>query len=211
MKTLLVDCYRRDAGRRLYWYHAAIRPFSDCQTVNAGAVSSHFDPSGFQAVVLSGSQMMLSEEEPPAGLVSFVRSLRIPVLGICFGHQLLARSTGVPVRTGKLIERVETIELIEPSPLFERLGDRFEMLESHREFVAAESLAAAGWQLLARSESCPVEAMCCRERPLFAVQFHPERSGEPGRQIFASFYENVVLPFWGGQFGQQPQSDQFKR
>jgi GMP synthase-like glutamine amidotransferase len=198
--TLLVDCYRRDAAWRMEFYRAMIRPHSDCVTVNAGVLGPDFDMSGFHSVVFSGSQIMLGEEDPDAALVQFARELRVPGLGICFGHQLFARSFGATVLSGRLIERFETVRLARPGRLFDGLGTEARMLESHREFVDPDSVHRAGWQVFADSASCPVEAMHHPHLPLFGVQCHPERSGEPGKRLFANFYEHVVLPFLARRF-----------
>lgn len=200
MNTLLVDCYRRDAAPRLTCYRSMIRPHSDCVTVNAGALGPGFDASGYHAVVFSGSQIMLGEEDPDPKLAAFMRGLRVPALGVCFGHQLFARAFGARVLSGKTIERFETVRLERPGPLFEGLGSIVSVLESHREYVELDSIRSAGWTVYAESDSCPVEAMHHPELPLFGTQCHPERSGEVGRRIFTNFYYNVVLPFLAGRF-----------
>ncbi|MFO7650945.1 MAG: hypothetical protein R6X13_06380 [bacterium] len=201
--TLMVDCYRRDAAWRLAFYRSMIRPHSDCVTVNAGSLGPGFDASGYHAVVFSGSQIMLGEEDPEPGLAGFVRSLRVPAMGICFGHQLFARSFGARVLSGKTIERFETVRLERPGPLFDGLGATVSVLESHREFVDPESIRQVGWRVYGQSDSCPVEAMHHPELPLFGLQCHPERSGETGRRIFANFYNNAVLPFLAGRLQYQ--------
>jgi len=124
-----------------------------------------------------------------------VRSVRLPTLGICFGHQLFARVSGVQVLSGELIERDEVVFITEPGPLFRGMGPEMEFRESHREYVVAEAIERAGWHITARSASCPVEAMHHPTRPLYGVQFHPERSGLNGDKLFENFYNHIVLPF----------------
>ncbi len=200
MRTLLIDCYRRDGAWRMEFYRSMIRPHSECVTVNAGSLHPSFDASGCHCVVISGSQAMLGSEEPEPGLAGFVQRLRVPTLGICFGHQLLARAFGGRVLSGSLIERFETVRLHRPGPLFEGLGSEVSVLESHREFVEPGSIGQAGWKVFAASDSCPVEAMHHPLLPLFGVQCHPERSGDIGRRIFANFYNNVVLSWLARRF-----------
>lgn len=187
-----MDCYIRDSARRLPYYEQMLAPHSCVTTVAAAELGSGFDSSRFDAVVLSGSQMMLSEESPPKGLVEFCRQLRLPVLGICFGHQLLAYSFGAVVIRGELQERDETIFVDQLWPLLRDLGPGTVMRESHREFVTPESLQKIGWQVGAHSAVCPTEAIRHPSLPLYGVQFHPERSGRPGELLFAAFFREVV-------------------
>ncbi|MBM3313937.1 hypothetical protein FJY70_05045, partial [candidate division WOR-3 bacterium] len=125
----------------------------------------------------------------------FTRGLNLPTLGICFGHQLLARAFGGRVLSGELIKRHETVELAQTSPLFYDLGPKADFVESHREYVDPDSILPAGWQVSARSGSCPVEAMSHPTRPLLGVQFHPERSGANGEKLLDNFYRRIVASF----------------
>jgi GMP synthase (glutamine-hydrolysing) len=124
--------------------------------------------------------------------VRFCRALKLPTLGICFGHQLLAYSFGAEIRRGEHQEKDEEITVNELWPLLQELAPRTVMRESHWEFVTPESLAAIGWERGAWSDSCPVEAIRHPQLPLYGVQFHPERSGLPGEKLFESFFRRVV-------------------
>jgi len=126
-----------------------------------------------------------------------VRGLKMPTLGICFGHQLFARVFGAEVLSGELIERYETVIVTEKVPLFQDLSPEAEFLESHREYVDFHSVERAGWRVVAQSASCAVEAMHHPTRPVFGVQFHPERSGPNGQKLFDNFYNRIVKPFHG--------------
>lgn len=177
-------------------YRQMISPYSEIVDVTAVELEAAVGRAGIDAVVISGSQLMLSEQEPADSLLEFCRSLEVPTLGICFGHQLLARSFGAVIRRGeRVLDFCETVELVVAWPLFEELARArhpIVMRESHREFVDFGSLTAAGWQVGARSASCPVEAIRHQFLPLYGVQFHPERSGRQGELLFAGFYRHVV-------------------
>lgn len=200
MRTLVVNCYRDKAEEKIKGYMAQAERFSDGFEVSWGVLEPAYDIETFSAVIFSGSQWLLSREEPPAPLAEFVRNLKLPALGICFGHQLFARSFGTPVLGGELIEGNETVVISEPGLLFHNMGPEMEFLESHREYVVAEPIERAGWHITARSSSCPVEAMHHPTRPLYGVQFHPERSGVNGDQLFENFYNRIVIPFVKGTY-----------
>lgn len=193
-RTLVVDCYLRDGEQKLGRYlELAGRHSVQVRTVKAGEVGPEFDLGSYDAVILSGSQWMLSEAEPPAALVGFCQVITLPTLGICFGHQLLCRSFGAVVVSGeRFLEFDEHVEFLADWPLFTGLGPAATMRESHREFVTPESLQSIGWEIGARSSSCPVEAARHPQLPLYGVQFHPERSGPTGEQLFANFFSRIV-------------------
>lgn len=197
LKTLLVDCYLQDAESKMKFYRQMCAEHSEIVEVKLAELPQvNFD--GIDAVVLSGSQWMLSEKEPPNELIGFLHRLQIPTLGICFGHQLLAWCFGAEVKKGeRLIEQDEVIRIIEKWEIFAGLGELngqglVIMRESHQEFVAPESIKRIGWQIGAVSDSCPVEAIRHPSLPLYGVQFHPERSGAAGKKLFYNFYRNVV-------------------
>jgi GMP synthase (glutamine-hydrolysing) len=200
VRTLVVNCYREKVEEKIKGYIAQAERFTEVSEVPWGVLERAYDMETYSAVIISGSQWLLSVEDPPAPLVEFVRSLKVPTLGICFGHQLFARASGTQVLSGDLIERDETIIISEPGPLFHDMAPEMDFLESHREYVGAEPIERAGWHIIARSASCPVEAMHHTTRPLYGVQFHPERSGANGEQLFDNFYNQIVFPFVKGTY-----------
>lgn len=200
MRTLVVNCYRENAEEKIKGYMAQAERFTDAVEVPWGVLERAYDMGAFGAVIISGSQWLLSVERPAEPLVEFVRGLKVPALGICFGHQLFARAFGCPVLSGELVERDETIIISEPGPLFCGMEPEMDFLESHREYVPAEPVERAGWHVVARSASCPVEAMHHPTLPLYGVQFHPERSGLNGERLFDNFYNQIVFPFVKGTY-----------
>ncbi len=112
--------------------------------------------------------------------------LSIPCLGICFGHQMMAFVFGGRVEKGKRAEYGLTeIEVVKPGTLLENMPSRFKAWASHFDEVVK---APDQFEILAQSSVCKVEAMEHKQKPLFAVQFHPEVwHTEHGEQIFKNF------------------------
>jgi GMP synthase (glutamine-hydrolysing) len=191
-RTLLVDCYPDDWKDKVRFYLDMLSEFSEIEVIDHRKLGPESSAADFNSVVVTGSPMMLADREPPEQLSEFVRRLEVPTLGICFGHQLLGVLTGARVGSKTMLEGWETVRILRPARLFKGMGGEVRVLESHREFLSLDSVAAAGWQVLADSGSCPVEAMRHIELPLYGVQFHPERSGENGRQVVGNFYRHVV-------------------
>lgn len=195
MRTLVANFYREKAEEKIARYVELAGRYSEPVEVNGMVLEPGYDLSSFGALVISGSQWMLAHEDAPPPTTEFILGLKIPTLGICFGHQLLARAYGAEVLDGELIERNETVLVAEPHPLFQGLVPECEMLESHREYVDYNGAERAGWHVFANSTSCPVEAMHHPTRPLYGVQFHPERSSANGEQLFENFFRNIAQPF----------------
>jgi GMP synthase (glutamine-hydrolysing) len=129
------------------------------------------------AVIFTGSKAGVGDAEPwIRDLLAFTRDLAetdgVPVLGICFGHQALARATGGEVVARPPLRRaVEEIEVLEPAPIFEGLAPRFRAVVSHQDHVVA---LGPGFRAIARAGYTPIHAQRHASRPIFAVQSHPE-------------------------------------
>ena len=110
----------------------------------------------------------------------------VPILGICLGHQLIAKHFGGKVGRGEKAEySLVEIEIVEENDLFKGFPRRLRVWESHMDEVKALPL---GFELLARSETCPVEAMKHEKLPIYGVQFHPEVAHtERGADVYSNF------------------------
>ncbi|MDA4124975.1 MAG: gamma-glutamyl-gamma-aminobutyrate hydrolase family protein [Thaumarchaeota archaeon] len=130
----------------------------------------------FDGVALSGAPDMLSKESTQVkfrGEVEAILKTLVPVLGVCFGHQMMAHAFGSRVieDTEHVLEFVKTEPIVE-DPIFEGLSSPAMLMESRHEIV--ESLPDS-FRLLASSETSRIAAMKHSKRPLYGVQFHPER------------------------------------
>jgi GMP synthase (glutamine-hydrolysing) len=160
----------------------------DHNTAHLNDVVLQKDPD---IVILTGSNFMLSK--PDTRMVfqpemDLVRKLDRPFLGICFGHQLIGATYGSEVADlGHNIREYKEVKLIGKDPIFDGLPISIRVSESHRQ---ALTRVPEGFHHLAESATSQVEAIRHQTRPLYGLQFHPERSDEKhphGRIILQNF------------------------
>jgi GMP synthase (glutamine-hydrolysing) len=116
--------------------------------------------------------------------------LGIPVLGICYGNQLLATLLGGVVKASDSREYGRTETRFDTScPLFEGFGDSSVTWMSHTDYI--ETLPE-GFSVAATSQNCPVAAMQNTGKKFFGVQFHPEvNNTQNGTLILRNFLYKV--------------------
>lgn len=118
----------------------------------------------------------------------------IPILGVCLGHQVIARVFGGKVvRAGRLMHGKTSPVLHDGKTLFRGLPSPFEAMRYHSLIVDRESLPA---ELVITAETPEGEVMALRHRdcPLEGVQFHPESVlTEEGKRLLANFLD-AYLP-----------------
>lgn len=141
-------------------------------------------------IILSGGPNSVYEAAAP-GLPEAVLALGVPVLGICYGMQLLTRALGGEVRPGVSREYGATeVTVLQPQhPLLAGLPPTLQVWMSHGDQVAA---MPAGFVELARSQSGVVAAMADDRRRLFGLQFHPEVAHTPlGGEVLRRFLFDI--------------------
>ena len=114
-----------------------------------------------------------------------------PVLGICYGQQLMAHLLGGEVRKGEKGEYgLASLDLADTTdPVFGGLGGRQQIWMSHRDLVSA---APAGFTITGSTATCGVAAMADPSRKLYGVQFHPEVVHTTrGREYLSNFVFRV--------------------
>ena len=139
-------------------------------------------PGLHTAILVSGSASMVTEREPwsersAEWLATVVRSAAAPVLGVCYGHQLLAHGLGGRVDwnpRGRQIgtKPLQTTTAAASDPLFGSLAPQFRAQTTHQQSVVE---APSGAQVLATSALDPHQALRFGERA-WGLQFHPEFS-----------------------------------
>jgi GMP synthase (glutamine-hydrolysing) len=147
-------------------------------------------------IILSGGPASVYEAGVPdvdPGLFE----LGVPVLGICYGHQLMAQALGGEVAaTGDREYGGTTLTVGRPGVLLQDLPATDQVWMSHGDAVIR---TPQGFRATARTEQIPVAAMEDPDRGLFGVQFHPEVSHTPrGRAVLKRFLYDVcgLLPDW---------------
>ncbi len=147
-------------------------------------------------VVLSGGPASVYADDAYA-LDEDIFDLDLPMLGICYGHQLLAHGLGGRVaRTGSAEYGKTELNVIDGSGLFAELPEIQDVWMSHGDAVVE---APPGFEVVASTGGSPVAAMEDRERRVYGVQFHPEVAHTPrGNEILKRFLFDVcqVRPNW---------------
>ncbi len=117
-------------------------------------------------------------------------SLGIPVLGICYGSQLIAHMLGGEVSSCKKSEYGTLSATIDKkSTLFEGLDRTQKVLMSHTDMI---SRLPEGFEVTAYTKLCPCAAYQCEERKIYGVQFHPEvENSEHGKDMINNFLYKV--------------------
>jgi GMP synthase-like glutamine amidotransferase len=186
-KVVLLDCVG-DAveGGAGPWFAAALAKIRE---VDFGVVRPEEGTGGLDsadAVLISGSPRdAFADDEwtsKTLRVVEHALGRKVPVLGVCFGHQLLGRLAGAKV--GRNPQGWEVGECIvrstgAPSPL--NLPTEARVLQSHQDSVAE---IPAGARLLAGNEHTAVQAAEWGDR-VYGVQFHPEFTGEILRKLWS--------------------------
>jgi GMP synthase (glutamine-hydrolysing) len=153
-----------------------------------------FAPKG---IILSGGPNSATEEQTPRAPAA-VFSLGVPVLGICYGMQIMAAQLGGAVEDGLVREfGYAEIRTRGHSVLLKDIQDRInaeghgllDVWASHGDKVNA---MPPGFKLIASSEAAPIAGMADESRKLYALQFHPEVTHtKQGKAIYARFVHDI--------------------
>ena len=142
-----------------------------------------------RGVILSGGPASVYEDGAPP-LERELLELGVPVLGICYGMQLLARELGGRVEGAEVGEFGRSqLTVREPGRLLAGTPAEQTCWMSHRDTVFD---APPGFTALASSTASPVAAFESVERGVYGIQFHPEVVHTPyGQQVLTNFLEDV--------------------
>jgi len=152
-----------------------------------------FAPGG---LILSGGPRSVYEPDAPS-LDPAVFSLGVPVLGICYGIQLMNHLLGGKVSPAASREYgYKPFSILDTQDLFAGLNPEEQVWMSHGDLVEE---VAPGFEIIGGSDTCPAGAVRHRERRLYGVQFHPEVHHTPrGKVILSNFLFRIcgLKPLW---------------
>lgn len=148
------------------------------------------------AIILSGGPSSVYEDGSPK-LDPKILELGVPVLGICYGFQILAQTLGGRVdKTGKREYGATKLEISDGGILLSGQPALQVCWMSHGDQVMQ---APAGFEVLASTETTPVAAFESKEKKIYGVQWHPEvKHSEQGQRVLENFlYKGAGLePSW---------------
>jgi len=151
---------------------------------------------GAKGIILSGGPASVYEKDAPK-FNKKIFSLKIPVLGLCYGHQLMAHALGGKVEKGKVREYgFAELEIKKNAGLFNGLSQKETVWMSHGDKV--EELPP-GFEAIASTVDCENAAVANEEKKLFGFQFHPEVTHTPhGLKILENFVFGICncKPDW---------------
>ena len=146
---------------------------------NTTPVSELMDANG---IVIGGGPSL----EKTGNCEAYVKELEVPILGICLGHQLIAKIFGGEVGKGKVGGFAEVkVKIVKKDPLFDGLPEELKVWASHNDEVKK---MPKDFELLAKSDVCEIEAFKHKKRPIYGLQWHPEvYHSEKGEEIYKNF------------------------
>lgn len=181
MNILVINNY----GQFCHLIHRTIRDLEVNTSIisNTSSVEEILskEPNG---LVLSGGPSL----ERAGNCEQYIKEIDIPILGICLGHQLIAKTFGGDVAQGKYggYAQVE-VEILEEDEILQGMSPKTYVWASHADEVKT---LPDGFIRLARSHICEIEAMKHDKKPLYGVQWHPEVAHtEKGKELFLNFFK----------------------
>ena len=144
------------------------------------------NPKGI--IFTGGPNSVYGDNSPLCNKAIF--DLDIPVLGICYGSQLIAHLLGGKVTTAPVSEYGKTeVKIDNNSKLFKEVSNSTVCWMSHTDYIEK---APESFKIVGNTEVCPVAAMENEEKKLYAVQFHPEvMHTVEGTKMLSNFVYNV--------------------
>ncbi len=143
---------------------------------------------GAKGIVFSGGPASVYEEKVP-DFNEKILDLNIPILGLCYGHQLMAKCYGGKVGKAEVgefgIAHLNKSEAGKASPLFTGISDTTQVWMSHQDAVLS---LGEGFEVIGSTKDCPYAALQNLDKKRFSLQCHCEVKDTPqGNTIFQNF------------------------
>lgn len=186
-KILVLDFggqYNQLIARRVREQHvyAQIKPYNKITPAEIKA-------EGYTGIIFTGGPNSVYDESSPH-YAPEILDLGIPILGICYGAQLMAYMAGGVVSSAEnSSEYGKTLLYTDGGALWTDVPEQSICWMSHTDYI---STPPASFKVTAHTDKCPCAAMCDESRKLYAVQFHPEVTHtEFGKQMLKNFLFDV--------------------
>ncbi len=186
-KILVLDFggqYNQLIARRVreHQVYAEIKPYNKI-------TPQEIQAAGYQGIIFTGGPNSVYDERSPH-YDPAILNLEIPILGICYGAQLMAYMADGQVSSADASSEYGKTELFTyDSVLFQGFQNHSVCWMSHTDYI---SQVPEGFRVIARTDKCPCAAMADESRKLYAVQFHPEVTHtEYGKQMLYNFLFGV--------------------
>ncbi len=145
-------------------------------------------------IILSGGPSSVYEDGSPHltdDFFKFIKNDKIPVLGICYGLHLIIHQLGGKIKPYAKKEYGKTeLEILKPGKLLDSLNEKETVWMSHGDQV---EIMPQGFEILARTATCPIAVYANEDLKLYGVQFHPEVvHTQKGTKILKNFIEKIV-------------------
>lgn len=186
-KILVLDFggqYNQLIARRVRDHHvyAEILPYTTpLETIKA---------NGYKGIIFTGGPNSVFDMESPH-YTKDILEIGVPVLGICYGCQLIAWMGDGEVKTAPVSEygKIELNVTNASSKLFKDVPEKSTVWMSHTDYIATPP---KGYEIIATTNDCPCASMQNVEKNIYAVQFHPEVThSEFGNQMLYNFVYDV--------------------
>ncbi len=142
----------------------------------------------YKGIILSGGPYSVLDADGPT-VSPEIFSLGIPILGLCYGHQLIAKILGGKVLRGEKREYgIAELTIINPEPLFANLAEKQQIWMSHGD--AVEELPE-GFEVCGTTPDCTHAAVGDFTRKFFGLQFHPEVTDTPNGMIMLTNFIDI--------------------
>jgi len=196
--TQLITRRVREAG-----IYSQIVPFDyDVEKIRAD--------KSIKALIFSGGPNSVYEENSPQ-LNKELLELNLPILGLCYGLQIISHSLGGKVEPSQKREYGRAfVDILDNTNLFEGLGEKEQVWMSHGDH---STKVPTEFEILASTNSCPIAAMGNTEKRIYGIQFHPEVYHTPnGSKMIQNFLYNIagLKKEWDSQHVAKEQIEKIK-
>lgn len=174
----LVNFYEEDREEKIKELNNFIGSVTDATIVEMNSWQKNIS-----GIVLSGSGRLITKNQFKDEWIECILKTEKPLLGICFGFQLICRAYGAVFEHRDKMKGLYPVKKVTPHPLFDGLPEKTELHESHQEFVTAVEHPL----LITMISPAGIEAVVHEDKPVYGTQFHFERTPEKGNIILKNF------------------------